>query len=542
MCLLIDGLISIITISPKQEMMRMKKESVIIFLILILSCIVSTTINESKGSTGEICLPTFDPQVDDQIEEIMNQVHIPTDQIILSTNMKQNKGESLGVQEIFWVVDPNTGDYEQVTAELLSVGLYCYIYVDLTTISTLGLTEATERSNKYSAEFDSIMYPTNLELVGHPDGLIGDVDGDPKITVLFTPESYNGAYFFKDDDPTHPYSNIREMVYIHPNLSEQRIFSNLIHELNHLIWFNHEQDEAILVLEGTAEYSRYKAGYLNNESYISAGIAADYNLTIETNYFKAYPESSLLYWDYDDYMLNVASYGRSYMFMLYLSERFGEGFLTDLVTIVEDGPAGIEKALQNRGLSISFNEIFLDFIIACTIDLEEFADGRYGYQTAEFKIGAVNQISQLPYNITDRKYNLYGFRVCKINSPPNEFTVKITNPKPDALGISAAINDKNGWNITQTVSLSNNEDELYLYFTGDEIDYAYIITSIINTNTPTAPSFINPSLTAPYKYLTLSILDGHITPTRTVSFFGTTMFILLPFVWVLTLRKRKLQK
>ena len=140
------------------------------------------------------------------------------------------------------------------------------------------------------------------------------------------------------------------------------------------------------------------------------------------------------------------------------------------------------------------------------------------------------------------KYHLYGFRVSKINSPPNKFTVKITNPKPHALGISAVINDKNGWNITQTVSLSNNEDELYLYFTGDEIDYAYIITSIINTNTPTAPSFINPSLTAPYKYLTLSILDGYITPTRTISFFSTTMFILLPFVWVLTLRKRKFER
>ncbi len=495
--------------------MRMKKESVNLLLILILSCIVSTSINESRSSTGEMNLSSSNPQIDNQIQEIMNQVQIPADQITLSTNMKQNKVESLGDQETFWVYNSNTGDYYQVTAELLSEGQYCYIYMDLTSISALGLTEATERSNRYSAEFDSIMYPTNLELVGHPDGLIGDVDGDPKISVLFTPASYNGAYFFKDDDPTHPYSNMREMIYIHPYLSEQRILSNLVHELNHLIWFNHEQDEAIIVLEGTAEYSRYKAGYLNNESFISAGIAADYNLTTESDYFKAYPESSLLYWEYDEYNRNVASYGRSYMFMLYLSERFGEGFLTDLVTIEEDGPAGIEKALQNRGLSISFNEIFLDFITACTIDLEEFADGRYGYQTAEFKIGAVDYFSQLPYNITDRKYNLYGFRVCNIISPPNEFTVKITNPKPDALGISAAINDKNGWNITQTVSFSENGDELYLYFTGDEIDYAYIITSIINTNTPDAPSFANPSLTAPYQYLTLSILDGHITPTIT---------------------------
>ena len=450
-------------------------------------------------------------------QKFMEPKHYIKDRMDFSTSTKQNKGETLGDQNTFWVVDPSTGDYEQVTAELLSIGLHCYIYMDLTTIYALGETVATERSNSYSDEFDNVMYPTNLELVGHPDGFLGDVDGDPKITVLITPESYGGVYLFKDDDPTHPYSNKREMVYIHPNIGEKRIFSNLIHELNHLIWFNHEQDEAIFVLEGTAECSRYKAGYLNNESHISAGLAADYNLTIETNNFKAHPERSLLYWDYDDFILNVASYGRSYMFMLYLYERFGEGFLTDLVTIEEDGPAGIVKALQNKGLDFSFNEIFLDWITACTMDLEELADGRYGYQTADFMIESVNQISQLPYNTAEIKYNLYGFKVSKINSPPNEFTVKLSNPKPHALGISAVINDVNGWNITQTVSYSNNDDELYLYFTGDEINYAYIITSIISTNTPFAPSFVNPRLTAPYKYLTLTILNGHITPTATVN-------------------------
>ncbi|MCE7743689.1 MAG: M1 family metallopeptidase [Candidatus Heimdallarchaeota archaeon] len=467
---------------------------VIFFVIIIASVLfgsVTTTIEEQTLEE-----PT-----------LFNKNEMP----ILSTNMRQDKGESLGEQNTFWVVDPNTGNYEQVTAKLLSIGQYCYIYVDLTTISAIGETEATDRSNSYSSEFDSNMYSTNLELVGHPDGFIGDIDGDPKITVLISPESYGGVYFFKDDDPTHPYSNNREMVYIHSNLNELRGYNTIIHELNHLIWFNHEQDEAIFVLEGTAEYSRYKAGYLNNESYISAHIAADYNLTYKTNYFKGHPESSLLYWDYDDNILNRASYGRSYMFMLYLSERFGEGFLTELVTIIEDGPAGIEKALRNRGLNHTFNEIFLDWITACTIDLESFADGKFGYQTADFKISSLSEISQLPYLSAVSKYKLYGFNVRRINSPPNEFTVKITNPKPHVLGISAVINDENGWNITQVICPDNDEEEIYLYYSGKDINNAYIITSIISLDTPYAPSFLYPRLTAPYKYLTLTILDGHVT-------------------------------
>ena len=91
--------------------------------------------------------------------------------------------------------------------------------------------------------------------------------------------------------------------------------------------------------------------------------------------------------------------------------------------------------------------------------------------------------------------------------------MKLTNPKEYALGISAVINDKNGWEITQGVSFSGEDDESYFYFSGKEINYAYIITSMIDANTPSAPSFINPSLTAPYKYLDLEIIEGHISPT-----------------------------
>jgi hypothetical protein len=229
------------------------------------------------------------------------------------------------------------------------------------------------------------------------------------------------------------------------------------------------------------------------------------------------PERSLLYWDYDITTLNIASYGRSYMFMLYLCERFGEEFLTDLVTIEEDGPAGIEKALENREFDYSFNDIFLDWITACTIDLEDFTDGRFGYHTADFTISAANPIFQLPYNAAELKYNLYGFRVSKLYSPPNEFTVKLTNPNPYVMGVSVVINDQNGWSITQMISNNNNNDESYFYFTGEEIDYAYIITSMIDTGTPSAANFNNPGLTAPIKYQTLTILEGHISPTENVN-------------------------
>lgn len=57
----------------------MRRKNPILFLLLILtSCIIVKPITNSNGSTEETCLPSFDPQVDDQILEIMEQTYIPT--------------------------------------------------------------------------------------------------------------------------------------------------------------------------------------------------------------------------------------------------------------------------------------------------------------------------------------------------------------------------------------------------------------------------------------------------------------------------------
>jgi CubicO group peptidase (beta-lactamase class C family) len=59
-------------------MRDMKRKSLTLLLLLILSSFSIKQITFSQGSTEELCLPSFDPQVDDQIEEIMNQTYIPS--------------------------------------------------------------------------------------------------------------------------------------------------------------------------------------------------------------------------------------------------------------------------------------------------------------------------------------------------------------------------------------------------------------------------------------------------------------------------------
>ncbi|NHJ46810.1 MAG: serine hydrolase [Asgard group archaeon] len=57
----------------------MKKSSTtLMYCMLILVSITISPLTRSEGSNEDTCLPLFDPQVDDQIEEIMNQTYIPS--------------------------------------------------------------------------------------------------------------------------------------------------------------------------------------------------------------------------------------------------------------------------------------------------------------------------------------------------------------------------------------------------------------------------------------------------------------------------------
>jgi len=110
--------------------------------------------------------------------------------------------EEIGNQEIFWSLDVLGGLYVQKRATLLSVGEKCYIYMANETIEEIGQSTAISNCNYYKDEFDAVIYDKNIEFMGHPDGRIGDIDGDPKVTVLIVElNGAGGVYLQKDDIP-----------------------------------------------------------------------------------------------------------------------------------------------------------------------------------------------------------------------------------------------------------------------------------------------------------------------------------------------------
>jgi len=367
-------------------------------------------------------------------------------------------------------------------ATLLAVGDWIYIYMANETIELLGEDASISKCEALCDEFHSTIYHNAIEVAGSPDGVLGDVDGDPHITIFLAPlvrhygdNSVLGYYDGKDDDPHNPYSNLREMVYIDSEHPLEDTYHIITHELNHLIWGNNELDEAGFLLEGLANYAVDYCGYY---SWITNAVTTTITL---------HPEISLLYFVREYGELWDAGYGQAYLFVTYLANRFGNDFTKELVSIATDGAKSIDVALSRFGHNLTFNDVYLDWITACTLDDTTFADGIYGFETVDYSIQAWTPIVfSFPIEYTharDVKHYHYGFDVKRIYADYHNFTFVIENPYPKALGISIAFMDDDGWNVTQIFNTENSE-HISLYVEGKNIRDAYVITSLMSPNTP----------------------------------------------------------
>ncbi len=370
----------------------------------------------------------------------------------------ETQSQEVGDTRSFWTLDFDTQLHYEIDSTLLVIGQHCLIYMADTVISLLGETEASSRCESYSDEFDNNIYPTVTELTGDPDGLIGDIDGDPRIIILISDNV--ASYYSQYNEIVSTYSNLCEMIYVyyHP----YKILDTIAHEFCHLIWFNYEFDEVHFILEGMAEYATYCAGYL----------APFGNVSSRAEEFLQNPGDSLIYFDVEQ-----RDYGGSYLFTFYLAERFGVQFIKDLVQQGEDGGLGIETALQEAGHNISFNELYLDWMTALTIDELGFADNQFGFQNMDVQIQDYTVIDEFPFTIEDLSLRCYGSVIFSITSPPDSFTVAISQPDFGLAGVSIVYHDIDGWHVQKNTLGSQVLENV----TGTSIDTVYVITSLLFT-------------------------------------------------------------
>ncbi|MFW9905734.1 MAG: hypothetical protein ACFFFH_15480, partial [Candidatus Thorarchaeota archaeon] len=356
------------------------------------------------------------------------------------------------------------------------------IYMEGSCISEMGKTAAIIQSETLCDEFDNIIYPRVTDLAGHPNGTVGDIDGDPRIVILVSHEFT--SYYSQTNEQFLDYSNLCEMFYIYHELYNwpDLLLRTIAHEFHHLIWFNNEMDEPQFILEGVAEYAMYHCGFL----------APYNNLSVRSSNFLSHPEDSLLYFNIESKEgLSIAiDYGNGYLFAFYIAEHYGVDILRGLIQEPADGPHGIENVLQTAGYNITFNELYLNWITAITIDELGFGNNLYGFTNLDARISSYTLVNEFPFNNEALSLRYYGFHIHKLDSPPDNFTIKIKKLSDQTIGISVAIHDTIGWHIYQNLH-TEQDTRIFDYIQGNSIKEAYVITTFMWKETPvvTRPNY-----------------------------------------------------
>ncbi len=377
-----------------------------------------------------------------------------------TASLQKMTEQETGDSRSFWALDFNTMECYIVDAHLLAIGDHCYIYFDDLAISIIGETEANTRAETYRNEFDTNIYHRVTDLAGNPDGTLGDVDGDPKVYILVV--EHFQSYYRQSNEVEGEYSNMCEMIYICYRTNNP--VNTITHEFHHLVWFNYEFDEIHFVLEGAAEYATYYSGYLPAS-----------NWTVRVQAFLEDIDDSFIYFE-----IEPQDYGACYLFAFYLAEQYGVQFLRDLVQHADDGAFGLETALADAGYNTSFNELYLDWMTTLTIDEPDFANDRYCYRNMNVTIQDYTTIETFPYQDDSVPLYCYGSKVYKLVSPPDNFTVEMSQPASGVAGLSVAYRDMHGWHVQQT----QEEGRAIMNVTGDSIDTAYVIACHLYVEAP----------------------------------------------------------
>jgi hypothetical protein len=226
-------------------------------------------------------------------------------------------------------------------------------------------------------EFDNTIWPSNTTIYGEP--LPRGDEGQKIWTLIFnirdeayydtTAESYIAGYFSASESA----ENNKNIMHIDsydwanrtgPDAARPFLYEGTFaHEFEHLIHFDIDPDEPSWVDEGLADLAGYFCGYGHSSDHIA--------------YYMVYhPITALTFWGN-----GLEDYGASYLFQLYLYEKYGGAeFTSALVQEQANGIDGIENTLAAFGYNETFNEIFDDWTIANYID-DTSIDERYGYDT-----------------------------------------------------------------------------------------------------------------------------------------------------------------
>lgn len=261
-----------------------------------------------------------------------------------------------GMQKEFRVLDVSSGTMTGCSARIFLITENIVFWID-----EAYPEEVPEDIIIGLQRFDSEQLPVLHSTFGRE--AFPGVDNDPRFHVLFTAligDGYNGYFSAEDsaDPRLRPNSNGMELVFLHTKLLGQGITpvaDTLSHEVQHMIHHAHDPNEMSFVNEGFSGLAEYAA--------------ADY---VREPFLRAYLNDtgkSLIWWP--DNGNTAPYYGSSFLFSVYLYDRFGPELIRTMTASEENGLSGLDDALAGCGPDLSADDVFLQWAAALLGQLQQ---------------------------------------------------------------------------------------------------------------------------------------------------------------------------
>ncbi|MBI4495745.1 MAG: hypothetical protein HY697_02310, partial [Deltaproteobacteria bacterium] len=290
------------------------------------------------------------------------------------------RADQVGDVVTFWAFDFGAGReaYYQTTAVCRSVSQISTGNLNIYVEEGQTLPDAVIAGIRDT--FTNTILPTETNYFGPPPSgdftiFILDIrdDYDPPANTTFV-----SGYFDPRNEIATTHSNERHLIYMDLNPGQpgtSGFYGTLAHEFQHYIHFSYDPQEATWVDEGLAGLARFVCGFGHPTSHVNA--------------FTAAPSTSLIIWNDQ-----LANYGATYLFMLYLAEHHGGAATTRrIVANTGRGLSGINSALSQSGQAVTVNDIFKNWVVANYLNDLSLAGGIYGYADS------FNGVSRPPGNL-----------------------------------------------------------------------------------------------------------------------------------------------
>jgi immune inhibitor A len=253
-------------------------------------------------------------------------------------------------QRTFWVTYAQTMEHLQISARLHVQTEHVQMWVEE------GVWHDVRQLQAAAAIFESHIYSTTRAAFGSE--WTPGIDNDPHILILHAANLGDGVAGYAasaDELPAaiFPFSNEAELIVVNISAIEvgsPAYYGLLARQFQRLIQWAHDRNEARWVKEGLADLAVRLNGF-------------------EVGYpVQAYvenPDTSLTNWSG---VGTVAQRGAAYLFATYFHEQFGDTGTQTWVALPENGVAGIDRALDELGASIGFEDLYSGWLAANYVD------------------------------------------------------------------------------------------------------------------------------------------------------------------------------